>query len=127
MNPTVTGRLFFVTRNDTARLARTLAYLQNRGFFSQLKFDDELNDREIVIEFREIPRVLRDLFDTGYFSPHDGGRYQLDVMEMSERGVLFYLAHPQGEDSVFVPQHYVVAIHTVTNQRLLAIRNNTHC
>ncbi len=72
MNSTVVGRLFFVTRNDTARLARTLSFLQDRGFFSNIKFDDELHDKEVVIEFQEMPGVLWNLFDTGYFSPHDG-------------------------------------------------------
>lgn len=125
MNPTVVGRLFFVTRNDTARRARTLSFLQDRGFFSDLKFDDELNDREVVIEFREMPRVLLDLFNTGQLRPLDGGRYRLDVMELSERGVLFYLAYSKGDDLVFVPQHHIVAVHTVTSQRLLDVRNST--
>ncbi len=47
------------------------------------------------------------------------------MTEMSDRGILFYLAYPQGDDMVFVPQHNVTAIHTVTNQRLLNIRNDT--
>ena len=95
MSFSVTGRFFFVDRNDTVRLAKTHDFLRGLGFFRHM-LADELNDKTVEIEIRDLPNVLRDLFNSGLFKIDSYERYTLDVIELSERGVLFYFTYPSG-------------------------------
>jgi len=120
---TVICQIFFVSRNDTVNRGDTLRFLRARGFFNHLKFDDELKDKEILMEFVTVPDVLREIEATGYYSHNrtdEAGEpdRRLYLVGLNEQGVTFQLYYPAGQSTIFIPAHNILSIHDATEEEL---------
>lgn len=124
MSYSIVGQLFFPSRNDTNKLSNTLNYLRARELFTWLEFDDELDGQTVIIEFNTVPEVLKDLEKTGYYRKGCSGIRQLSVLELSDKGIAFYISGGWGDGIIFVSSHCIDCIHTISQKRLAEIAEN---
>jgi hypothetical protein len=124
MSKSVTGKFFFAGQDHVSRRSQTFNFLQSVGLFTWLDSEGDLHDKEVQIEFYETPKVMKDLIEAGYLRSDEDGHRRLYVNEVSDRGILFYIAYPQGDGFIFVPYQNVRTMHTVDSSDVEAIQQD---
>ena len=75
----------------------------------------------LTLEMKHCPEVLLRLDTNGYFTE----RYPLLMTRIGEIGATLYLPAPNvGDDVIFIPQHNIVAIHTLAEGRVNEFLND---
>jgi hypothetical protein len=113
MTCTLKGRFFFVY--DKKKQKNTVKFLNDRGIITRMDKDGSLPEGDaLYIELKEMPIVLQKLKNTAYYDNMDElnlNIFQVDIHEITELGVLLYVAHNYGDNQIFIPMNQVICFH----------------
>lgn len=96
--------------------------LRKIGF--DFTYKETYNKTIFVIELREAISILELLKLTGYFDWRQDSGEIWDLNNITEYGISIYMASIAGDGSVFIPMNNIIAIHTISCEQLMEIKNN---
>lgn len=112
MSQTIIGKFFTINDDD---LEDTTEYLKQLG----MTFDNGIEKNLFHIELKELPEILFQLDQRGYFEIPSKEAW--DIIKISVEGVVLYIVEEYGDGYVFLPKENIVSIHTIKEEFLDAI------